>query len=94
MSGNTDFEKPMNLVKDLVQRYIKDFHGFHICFLSDGIAPMPNDAINAIKEEKEVLDKFNITTVAFGDDKKAEKVLKPLAETFGHRGGYKKALKP
>lgn len=82
------------LVNELAKKYLNNFHGFHICFLSDGIAPMPVNAIKAINEKKHVMDKFRITTVAFGDDKVAEQVMKPLAEAFGHRGSYKKALTP
>lgn len=37
----TDFDKPLMMVKDLAVKYLKDFDGFHVCFLSDGEAGIP-----------------------------------------------------
>ena len=33
------------LVKDLSLKYLKKFDGFHVCFLSDGGANYPSEAI-------------------------------------------------
>jgi hypothetical protein len=38
--------------------------------------------------------KFKITTVAFGESKKAEEILKPIARSFGIRGRFASALNP
>lgn len=37
----TDFEKPLIKVKEIVEKYLNNFHTFHCCFLSDGIAHFP-----------------------------------------------------
>lgn len=55
-------------VKKIAEKYLDDFHGFHVCFLSDGEADYPQEAVDAIKENKELLSKFRLTTVAFGND--------------------------
>jgi hypothetical protein len=44
----TNFEFPLIKVKEIVEKYINHFHAFHCCFLSDGLAPFPKDAINSI----------------------------------------------
>ena len=46
----------------------------------------PKEAIESIKENEQVLKKFRITTVAFGDDDGATKGLKPIADAFGNKG--------
>ncbi len=46
--GGTNFEKPLLKVKDIMAKHLKDFHLFHCCFLSDGLAPLPKNAINSI----------------------------------------------
>lgn len=38
--------------------------------------------------------RFKITTVAFGDNTKAERILKPMADSFGIRGRFATALNP
>jgi hypothetical protein len=44
----TNFEKPLIKVKEIVAKYLNKFHSFHCCFLSDGLAPFPKDAISSI----------------------------------------------
>jgi hypothetical protein len=44
----TNFEKPLMKVKEIVAKYLNSFHTFHVCFLSDGLARFPKDAINSI----------------------------------------------
>ena len=39
-------------IKNIAERYLEDFHGFHICFLSDGESEYPNEAVDAIKANK------------------------------------------
>ena len=46
MGGGTNFDKPLMLVKDLAIKHLNDFDSFHVCFLSDGIASLPKEAIN------------------------------------------------
>jgi Mg-chelatase subunit ChlD len=46
--GGTDFEKPLIKVKEIVAKYLTNFHTFHCCFLSDGQAQFPKNAINSI----------------------------------------------
>ena len=44
----TNFEKPLIKVKEIVAKYLTNFHTFHCCFLSDGLARFPKNAINSI----------------------------------------------
>ena len=44
----TNFEKPLIKVKEIVAKYLTNFHTFHCCFLSDGLASFPKNAINSI----------------------------------------------
>ena len=59
-------------------------------FLSDGEASLPRNAISEFKANPRIMEKIKMQTVAFGEDKRAEKVLKPLAEKMG--GVFVKAL--
>jgi hypothetical protein len=44
----TNFEKPLMKVREIVAKYLNSFHTFHCCFLSDGLARFPKDAINSM----------------------------------------------
>jgi hypothetical protein len=37
----TNFEKPLIKVKEIMEKHLNNFHTFHCCFLSDGLAPFP-----------------------------------------------------
>lgn len=41
----TDFDKPLMMVKDLAVNHLEKFDLFHVCFLSDGEAEVPTEAI-------------------------------------------------
>lgn len=92
--GGTDFDQPLMIVKNIATKYLNNFTGFHVCFLSDGQASFPQSAVRAIKANNLLVSKFRITTVAFGNDQAAQQVLKLLAQEFSANGCFKNALAP
>jgi hypothetical protein len=80
------------MVNDLSLRHLNDFDAFHICFLSDGHGGFPQDAITKIKANSDLLEKFRITTVAFGNNQSPELI--KLAAEFGENGKFRSALAP
>jgi uncharacterized protein with von Willebrand factor type A (vWA) domain len=65
--GGTDFNAPLNMAKDLMDKYEKSYDSFVLVMMSDGCASYPSEGIDNIIKKSSAKGKLTFKSIAYGD---------------------------
>eukprot|EP00347_Sterkiella_histriomuscorum_P023277 403335263 len=92
VGSGTNFQDPLVKAYEIINQSLQNYDRHVICFMSDGQAPYPIQAIQTFTLNNQMMKKIIFTAVYYGHNNNDYKILKKISDAMN--GQIKQALTP